>query len=57
MSVESLYCEPSLELICLKIQFANWKLEGIMLHKVDETVLPIGLSASISPNSLIWGYI
>ena len=28
MSSESLYCEPSLELICLKIQFVNFKLLG-----------------------------
>ena len=57
MSIESLYCEPLLEQICLKIQFANQKLQGIMLHKVGEAVLPIGLSASISPTWLMWGYI
>ena len=43
MSIGSLYCEPSLEIICLKIQFANQKLQGIMLHKVSEAVLPMGL--------------
>ena len=49
MSVESLYCVPSLELMCLKIQFADQKLQGIVLHKVGEAMLPIGLSACISP--------
>ena len=57
MSIESLYCEPSLELICLKIELTNQKLQGIMLHKVGEAVLPIGLSASMSPTWLVWGYI
>ena len=51
-SSESLYCVLSLELIHLKIQYANEKLQGIMLHKVSEAVLPMGLSASISPTSL-----
>ena len=57
MSIESWYCEPWLELICLKIQFVNQTLQGIMLHKVGEAVLPIGLSASMSPTWLMWGYI
>ena len=47
MSIESLYCEHSLELICLKIQLENKKLQGIMLHEVGEAMLHIGLSASI----------
>ena len=41
ISVESLYCEPSLQLICLKIQYADQKLQGIVLHKVGEAMLPI----------------
>ena len=57
MSIESLYCETSLELICLTIQFANQKLQGIILHKVGEAVLPIGLGALISPTWPMWGYI
>ena len=28
-----------------------------MLHKIGAAVLPIGLSTSMSPTSLVWGYI
>ena len=28
-----------------------------MLHNIGEAVLPIGLSASMSPTWLVWGYI
>ena len=55
-SIETLYCQPSLEPICLKIQYASKTLQGIMLHKVSEALLPMDLGASISPTWLMWCY-